>query len=63
LFLALVASPVAAAAIRVESDIDFLGSPAGPKLDLYLPAPPPPGVTLPALVWIHGNNQTKTFDC
>ena len=43
---------------RFVPDVSYLG-PGGPKLDLYVPAFDVNGPLLPALVWIHGNNQTK----
>ncbi len=56
--------PVAGAdsAVRVETDVAFLGAGRTEKLDVYRPAPPPPGRLSPALVWIHGggwNGGTK----
>lgn len=43
---------------RFVPDVSYL-EPGGPKLDLYVPAFDANGPLLPALVWIHGNNQTK----
>ncbi len=40
---------------RVVTDVVFLAADRAEKLDLYLPAPRPPGAPLsPAVVWIHG---------
>lgn len=59
LFL-LSAFPAAAAesAVRVTTDLPFLGPDRKEKLDLYLPADTAPGQRRPALVWIHGGGWT-----
>ena len=44
---------------RFVPDVSYLGPHSEPKLDLYVPAFDANGPLLPALVWIHGNNQTK----
>lgn len=59
LFCLLAASAVSLAnaaesALRVTKDLAFLAPDRAEKLDLYLPADPPPGKRSPALVWIHG---------
>lgn len=49
-------------AVKVESDVAFLGPGRTEKLDLYLPATPTADRKAPALVWIHGggwNGGTK----
>lgn len=48
------APPAPASDIRIEHDIDYLGSDRAEKADLYLPAPPAPGQTFPAVLIIHG---------
>ncbi len=45
-------------AVRVETDVAFLGVGRTEKLDLYRPAPPAEGRRSPALVWIHGGGWT-----
>jgi acetyl esterase/lipase len=48
------AAVAAEPAVRVTTDLAFLAPDRAEKLDLYLPADPPPGILSPALVWIHG---------
>ena len=50
----LLASVAAAADIRTEHDVDYLGAGRAEKADLYLPAEVPPGQKFPAVLIIHG---------
>lgn len=47
-------SAFAADTIRIEHDVDYLGTGRKEKADLYLPANPQPGQRFPAVVIIHG---------
>ncbi len=50
----LLASAAAAADIRTEHDVDYLGAGRAEKADLYLPAEVQPGQKFPAVLIIHG---------
>ncbi len=49
----------AAESVRMESDLDYLGSGRTEKADLYLPANIPDGQRAPAVLIIHGGGFTK----
>ena len=52
--LLLATTTLAADAVRMEHDIDYLGADRKEKADLYLPAEVKPGQKFPAVVIIHG---------
>ena len=51
-------APILPADVRVEKDIDYLGSDRAEKADLYLPVKLPAGHRIPAVVVIHGGGWT-----
>jgi acetyl esterase/lipase len=56
--LAGAAAGAAETAPRFVADLAYLAPDRAEKLDLFLPAPPPPGRLSPAVVWIHGGGWT-----
>jgi acetyl esterase/lipase len=53
-----IAAPASEPATRIVSDVAYLAPGRSERLDVYLPAPPAPGVRSPAVVWIHGGGWT-----
>jgi acetyl esterase/lipase len=60
LLLLVSTSLIAAAPVRIQTDVPYLEPSRTEKLDLYLPAPKPADAPLsPAFVWIHGGGWIK----
>jgi acetyl esterase/lipase len=51
-------SPLTAAGVRIEKDVDYLGHGRSEKADLYLPAELEAGKKYPGIVMIHGGGWT-----